>query len=181
MSDQRKIVVRPAALSEAEALVDLAVRTYYETFAPVNTPENMQAYMSAAFNLPQFEAELKDPHGGFYLAEADSTLAGYAKLTAGETPECIAGPAPVQLARLYVDQRWHGTGVAHALMETCLSEARKQGFKTIYLGVWEHNERAQAFYRKWGFVRVGEHIFQMGDDPQTDWWMARSVEPGGKQ
>jgi GNAT superfamily N-acetyltransferase len=176
MSDQRKIVVRPAALFEAEALLELAVRTYYETFAPVNTPENMQAYLSAAFNLPQLEMELKDPRGSFYLAEVDSSLAGYAKLMAGEIPACITGPSPVELARLYVAQRWHGAGVAHALMETCLSEARKRAFRTIYLGVWERNFRAQAFYRKWGFVRAGEHIFQMGDDPQTDWWLMRGVE-----
>ena len=60
-------------------------------------------------------------------------------------------------------------------MEACLAEAKSAGFKTMYLGVWEKNLRAGAFYRKWNFVRVGEHTFQMGDDPQVDWWMMRPL------
>ena len=175
MNEQIKVLIRRAHVADAEALLELAARTYYETFAPVNTPENMQAYMSTAFNLPQFETELSDPRGVFYLAEVAGTFAGYAKLMAGEAPECVNGEAPVELVRLYVDKRWQGAGVAAALMQTCLSEARREDFKTIYLGVWEHNVRAQAFYRKWGFVRVGDHVFQMGDDPQNDWWMMRSL------
>jgi diamine N-acetyltransferase len=175
MNDQSKTVIRRAVPADAELLRDVARRTYYDTFASSNTPANMEAYLSTAFSLPQLEMELKDPRGAFFLAEVDKIVAGYARLLAGEVPACIAGPSPVELVRLYVDRPWQGAGVAHSLMENCFGEARRQGFKTIYLGVWEQNFRAQAFYRKWGFARVGEHIFQMGDDPQTDWWMARSV------
>jgi ribosomal protein S18 acetylase RimI-like enzyme len=60
-------------------------------------------------------------------------------------------------------------------MNMCLAAAREAGFRTMYLGVWEKNHRAQAFYRKWDFVPVGEHIFQMGDDPQIDFWMMRPL------
>ena len=173
--NEAAIVFRHAVSDDAETLLEFAARTYYETFSAVNTPENMQAYMANAFTLPQFKAELGDPRAVFLLAEIDGHLAGYAKLLADKAPECVIGDAPVELVRFYIDQSWQGRGVASALMEACLAEAKIGGFKTIYLGVWEKNLRAQAFYHKWNFVRVGEHTFQMGDDPQIDWWMTRPL------
>ena len=87
----------------------------------------------------------------------------------------MTADSAVELVRFYIDQPWQGSGLASAMMEACLTEAKAGGFQTIYLGVWEKNLRAQAFYHKWKFVRVGEHTFQMGDDPQLDWWMMRSL------
>jgi len=173
--NEAAIVIRRADSDDAETLLKFAARTYYETFSPVNTPENMQAYMANAFTLPQFKLELRDPRAAFLLAEIDGQLSGYAKLLAEKAPECVTGGAPIELVRFYIDQAWQGSGLASALMVACLSEAKNGGFKTIYLGVWEKNLRAQAFYHKWNFVRVGEHTFQMGDDPQVDWWMMRPL------
>jgi GNAT superfamily N-acetyltransferase len=169
------IVFRRARREDTDTLAEFATRIYYETFVAVNTPENMQAYLAATFNPAQLQSELNDPAAVFLLAHINNKLAAYAKLFPGDAPECVTGPAPIELVRFYVDQSWHGRGVASALMETCLAEAGRCGFKTLYLGVWENNDRAKAFYKKWNFVRVGEHIFQMGDDPQIDWWMVRSI------
>jgi ribosomal protein S18 acetylase RimI-like enzyme len=169
------IVFRHAVSGDADRLLQFAARTYYHTFASSNTPENMQAYMTCSFTLPQFKAELNDPHAIFILAETEEQLTAYAKLLPDEAPECVTGDAPIELVRFYVDEPWHGSGLASALMEVCLTEAKEGGFKTMYLGVWEKNFRAQAFYRKWDFMRVGEHIFKMGDDSQIDWWMMRAV------
>ncbi len=167
--------LRHAELSDAETLLELAARTYYETFSPVNTPENMKAYMESAFTLPLLQEEMRDPRAIFLLVEIDGRLCGYAKLLADKPPDCITDQNAIELVRFYVDRSWHGSGLASTLMEVCLDEAKKRGFKTMYLGVWERNFRAQAFYRKWNFVRVGEHVFQMGDDPQIDWWMMLEV------
>lgn len=166
---------RHAVAEDAETLLEFAARIYYQTFASSNTPENMQSYLDTAFTLPKFQAELSDPRAIFILAEVEGHLTGYAKLLPDKAPVCVRGDAPIEMVRFYIDLPWHGSGLASALMELCLSEARQRGFKTIYLGVWEKNFRAQAFYRKWNFIRVGEHIFQMGDDPQTDWWMTRPI------
>jgi GNAT superfamily N-acetyltransferase len=152
----------------------LAARTYYDTFAAVNTPENMEAYLSAAFSVQQIETELRDPRSTFFIADLDGKSVGYAKLLRdGDMPECVPREKAIELVRLYVDKAVLGAGVGAALMQACMERAKSEGFRTIFLGVWEHNARAQAFYGKWGFERVGEHIFQMGDDPQTDWWMMR--------
>ena len=81
----------------------------------------------------------------------------------------------MELKRLYVTRSWHGKGVAQALMDAALDAARARGAKTLWLGVWERNERAVAFYGKYGFARVGEHTFVLGSDAQTDWLLARPL------
>jgi ribosomal protein S18 acetylase RimI-like enzyme len=175
MTELNPLHLRQAKLEDAAALTELAARTFYDAFAATNTPENMQAYMSAAFTVEQFAAELRDPQSAFLLAELAGQLVGYAKLVRGEVPECVPAPRAVELSRLYVDQRVLGQGVGPTLLQACFDLARREAYPAIFLGVWEHNPRAQAFYRKWGFVRVGEHLFQMGDDAQTDWWMYRAL------
>jgi GNAT superfamily N-acetyltransferase len=175
LSSNKAVVFRRALAADAELLLEFAARTYYETFAPLNTPGNMQAYMTTAFNPSQFKEEFNHPDAIFLLAEIESKLAGYAKLLADQAPQCVTGAAPIEIVRFYIDRPWQGSGLASALMEACLDEAKQEGFGTVYLGVWEKNERAKAFYRKWDFKRAGQHIFYMGDDPQVDWWMMRRI------
>ncbi|MGI9106409.1 MAG: GNAT family N-acetyltransferase [Pyrinomonadaceae bacterium] len=174
------ITVRRATADDAESLAALGASTFYETFVESCRPEDMRAYLSATFGVAQQWAELADPRSIFFIAEAEGTAAaaaavGYAKLFRGETPACVMANAAVELARLYVERDWHGRGVGEALMREMLDEAGRLGCQTIWLGVWEHNERAIAFYRKWQFEVVGEHIFQVGDDPQNDLLMERKL------
>jgi GNAT superfamily N-acetyltransferase len=96
-------------------------------------------------------------------------------LGTGDTPSVITGENPIELVRLYVSNDFIGKGVGAVLMKECLEQARALGHKTIWLGVWEHNHRAQTFYRKWNFVEVGTHIFQLGDDAQTDLLMQKDL------
>lgn len=161
---------------DAEALTGLAARTFYDAFAPTNTPESMEAYMSQAFTAQQVSSELADPRATFLIAEIEGTPAGYAKLLAGEAPDCVKGEAPIEIIRFYIDQQFHGSGVAHTLMQACFDLAKQLGHQTIFLGVWEHNPRAITFYRKWKFEIVGSHVFQMGDEAQNDFWMARELQ-----
>ncbi|MGH9801908.1 MAG: GNAT family N-acetyltransferase [Blastocatellia bacterium] len=167
--------IRPATVTDAEMLTELAARTFYDAFNEMNTPENMMAYMSKALSVEQLTIELSDPRAKFLIAEADGAMVGYAKLLADEVPACVTGPNPIELVRLYVDNKYLGSGVGNDLMQTSLDEARSLGHRSIYLGVWEHNHRAQSFYFRWNFRVVGSHIFQMGDDPQMDWLMEREL------
>jgi len=156
-------------------LTELGARTFAETFAADNTPEDLTAYMAASFNVAQQTAELEDPGSTFLIAELDGRAAGYAKLHDGEPEQGVQGQKPVELVRLYVSREWLGRGVGEQLMRACLDEARQAGHETIWLGVWERNARAQAFYRKWNFRTVGEHDFQLGADLQRDILMARAL------
>lgn len=167
--------VRRASTADAELLAELGARTFAETFAADNSPEDMAAYMAASFNVGRLTEELNDPSSLFFVAEVEGGAAGYAKLLAGEVPGGVEGERPVELARLYVSREWYGRGGGPALMRRCLDEARALGFETVWLGVWERNLRAQAFYRKWDFQEVGEHIFQLGSDAQRDVLMRRAI------
>lgn len=175
MTDGPNITVRRANTDDAKMLADLGARTFHETFAADNSPEDMATYLAAAFNLEQQTAELVEDDSTFLIAEVDGLAAGYAKLHAGQPPDGISGTKPIELVRLYVEKKWLGRGVGEVLMRTCLDEALRAGFDTIWLGVWERNSRAQAFYRKWDFRAVGEHVFQLGADPQTDILMERQL------
>jgi len=175
MNRHPDVTIRRANREDASLLADLGARTFAQTFATDNTPEDMAAYIAASFNIARQTAELTDPDSTFLIAEIDGVAAGYAKLHTGEPAEGVDGPKPVELVRLYVSREWLGRGVGEVLMRACINEARQAGHKTIWLGVWERNGRAQAFYRKWNFRTVGEHVFQLGSDPQRDILMKLEV------
>ena len=168
--------IRAATAADAEMLTELAWRTFYDAFAPMNSPENMATYRAQNFTLQHFSAQLADPRATFLIVEIEATPVAFAKLYDGDAPDCVGGIAPVEIERFYVDRLFHGQGIAQTLMEACFDRARQLGHKTVFLGVWENNHRAIAFYRKCGFEVVGSHIFQMGDEAQNDLLMERRLQ-----
>jgi ribosomal protein S18 acetylase RimI-like enzyme len=168
--------IRVATISDAEMMTEFAWRTFHDAFAPMNSPDNMEAYMSQNFTLQKFSAQIADPRATFLIAEIETTPVAFAKLYDGEVPICVSGLAPVEIERFYVDRQFHGKGVAQTLMQACFDRARQSGHGTIYLGVWENNHRAIAFYRKCGFDVVGSHVFQLGDEAQNDLLMERRLQ-----
>jgi ribosomal protein S18 acetylase RimI-like enzyme len=170
-----KSLIRRGVATDAAALADLAARTFRETFAADNRPEDMALHLAQTYGLSQQHAELVDPEIITLLAESDGQLAAFAQLRVGVAPECVTGESPIELWRFYVDRPWHGRGVAQALMRRVESEVARRGGRTLWLGVWEHNERAKAFYRKHGFVDVGSQVYMVGTDAQTDRVWVRSL------
>ncbi|HEX3282555.1 MAG TPA: GNAT family N-acetyltransferase [Pyrinomonadaceae bacterium] len=171
----QNLVIRHGKASDAAMLAELGARTFSETFAPNNSPEDMAAYLATAFSPAQQTTELADRETLFLIAESNGGEVGYAMLRSGNVLENVTGVNPIELVRLYVAQDHLGRGVGAALMQACIDEARRRGHKTLWLGVWEHNPRAQAFYRKWNFVEIGTHVFHLGNDPQTDLLMQRTI------
>lgn len=171
----RSVIIRRANPDDAGLLAELGARTFFETFAADNSAANMAAYLGSAFSEAQQAAELADPHSAFRIAETNGVAAGYAMLRSGSVPDSVTNDKPIELVRLYVSRQHLGRGVGAALMRVCIQEASSLGQGTLWLGVWEHNRRAQAFYRKWKFHEVGTHVFQLGDDAQTDILMERSI------
>jgi ribosomal protein S18 acetylase RimI-like enzyme len=167
--------IRRGAPADAGALAMLAGRTFEETFAEANDPADMALYLSRTYGRAQQERELSIPEMTTLLAESGRELIGFAQLRLGGAPPCVQGPRPIELLRFYVDGPWQGSGVARALMDATVAEAMARGAATLWLGVWERNERAQGFYRKCGFVDVGSHPFVLGTDRQTDRIMSRPL------
>jgi ribosomal protein S18 acetylase RimI-like enzyme len=175
MQQNNICTVREAAATDLDLILELGIQTFNETFAHLNSAEDMEAYMTSAFGREQIASELGDPLSTFLIAEGAEQALGYAKLHRGEPPAVVTGERPIELARLYVVKEAYGAGAGKALMQSMLSLARGEGFTTMWLGVWEHNERAKAFYRKWEFRAIGSHIFQLGSDAQTDLLMERAL------
>ncbi len=167
--------IRPGTAADAAALAAFAARTFSETFAEGSTPEDMQAHLARAYGVAQQTAELTDPAMVTLLAEEGERLVGYAQLRHATPPVCVTAPDPIEVHRFYVDRAAHGTGVAQALMAAVQAAARAAGARHLWLGVWEHNERALRFYGKSCFVDVGSHVFVLGADRQTDRVMVAPV------
>lgn len=170
--------IRRGTVDDAETLQPLAVKIFNDAFAgnPLNKPEDMRVYINEAFSLEQTTRELADAKTIFYIAEVGAEqMIGYAKLQERSTEDCVADANPIELSRLYVRKDFHGHGIAGRLMNKCFEYARRKNYQTMWLGVWEHNFRAQKFYEKLGFSRVGSHVFQLGSDAQTDWVMEKKL------
>jgi diamine N-acetyltransferase len=169
------INIRRATSEDTSLLADLGARAFAATFAKDNTPEDMADYLQTNFNHEKIATELADANSTFFIAEVEQKACGYAKLKKGELPVSISNPNTIELERLYTLPEYFGKGVGDALMKACFADARQTGFEAIWLGVWEHNLRARAFYRKIGFCETGDKIFQLGSDVQTDKVMERPL------
>lgn len=170
-------MIRRATPADAAALSAFARDIFRATFAPDNQPGDVESYVVEVFSPAQQEREIRDPDSLVLLVETDGSIAGYAHLVRAGTAE-VEATRPVELRRFYIAQHLQGTGAAHRLMERVLDESRATGGDVLWLGVWERNPRAIAFYRRKGFERVGEHHFQLGSDLQLDWLMARAIGSG---
>jgi diamine N-acetyltransferase len=166
---------RRAVPADAARLAALAERTFRAAFGASNTRENMDAHCANAYGESIQASEIANPAIETFVCDDGVDLAGYAQLRWGAAPPCVAASRPAEIQRIYVDQRWHGKGIAHALMSLVLAAAVQGDADQVWLGVWEHNPRAMAFYRKFGFERVGQHVFRLGSDPQTDWILCCDV------
>lgn len=167
--------IRRATVDDAAAVAALAARTFEDTFAADNRPEDMAAHLATAYGVPQQTGELANPGYATLLAYADGMPAAFAQVRRKDPPACVTGEAPIEIHRFYVDRPWHGRGLAARLMDACLDEVRRFGGRTAWLSVWERNPRAQAFYAKCGFERVGQADFWVGPDRQTDHILARPI------
>ncbi|MFO1395031.1 MAG: GNAT family N-acetyltransferase [Steroidobacteraceae bacterium] len=141
----------------------------------MNTPENMDRHCRDSYGEAIQACEIADPSRITLLCVLRDDLVGYAQLRWGKPPAGVVATAPGEIQRLYVARECHGRGIAQALMSACLDELGARGSDVAWLGVWEHNPRAIAFYRKFGFVEVGEQVFPLGSDPQRDLVMARPL------
>lgn len=171
------MLIRKATIEDAEILTEMARKSFYDTFHnhPKNAPEDLQTYMDEAFTVEAFKAELADKDSIWFVAVIENEIVGYAKLKQNSREEEISGENPIELVRLYASQKFIGKGIGKELMLHCLEFAKENGHDVMWLGVWEYNYNAQKFYIKFGFEKCGEHIFQLGNDPQTDWLMERKV------
>lgn len=161
------IIYRVATEADAELLASFAARTFVDTFGHLYPPEDLQAYLVSSYGAEIQREEIADTAVRYWLALEGERIVGYA----------FAGPCELrviheardcELYRLYVDGDVKGMGVAQKLMDEVLAWVRARGADALWLSVWENNERAQRFYRGYGFRHMGEHKFMVGSVADRD-------------
>lgn len=169
--------IRFAAAADAETLAGIARKSFYDAFAehPKNAPEDMKSYMNEAFSVEAISGDLADKDSIYFIAEIAGNMVGYAKMKQNSREECVSGDRPIELCRLYSLNEYIGKGIGKTLMLKCFEFANEREHDFMWLGVWEFNYRAQEFYKKFGFEKCGEHVFQLGSDPQIDWVLQKRI------
>lgn len=162
------ITIRTARNLDAELIADLSRETFYDAFIADNTKENMDKFLNEQFTKESLMKEVGSPGNIFLLAYSDGVVAGYARLREKETAQ-----GEIEIARIYNKTSAIGKGIGKSLMLACIETAEQLNKKIIWLGVWEKNQKAIDFYKKFGFEKYGEHDFLLGDDLQTDWLMRK--------
>lgn len=157
-----------ANTNHLQQIQQLSRNTFFETFHTVNTPENMQSFLEAAYNTQKLSAELNDGSTAFYLLLDDDEPAGYIKINFGDTQTDIKDKDGIEIERIYVLQKFQGRQFGKILFEKAVEMAKQSHALFIWLGVWEHNQKAIQFYQKLGFQPIGSHPFWLGNDKQTD-------------
>lgn len=166
------IVICEATKEDAALIASLSRQTFYETFSAKNAAADMEKFLSEQFTRSALMAEVGAPGNTFLLAYVNGHPAGYARLREDENR---ADADSLEIARLYAVKNMIGKGVGKALMQACMNLAIAKQKRRIWLGVWEANEQAIRFYEAWGFEKVGEHDFILGNDVQRDWIMQRNI------
>jgi diamine N-acetyltransferase len=175
LKNLQSISLRTADLADAETLARLGAATFTQAFAEYNTEEDMAEYLASAFSPEKQAIELRNPGTEFLIATSENLPVGYVKLDRSDPPKCVTGAQPLEIVRFYVEAEWHGSGISRILMTEVVRRAAAAGNDILWLGVWERNARAIAFYKKWKFEIVGKKEFLLGSDLQSDFVMTRSV------
>jgi ribosomal protein S18 acetylase RimI-like enzyme len=171
---KREVTFRVATISDAITIARIGAETFKVAFGLDNTPEDMEEYLAANFSRDVIRDLLAEASSTFLLGYEGGKVIGYAMLRKGAPPSSVMGSSPIELVRFYVVEGFLGLGYGSELMRACLAKAQEMGHATIWLGVWEKNDRAVRFYEKWGFRKVGTKRFILGRDVQRDFIMQRS-------
>lgn len=170
-----KIHIREADVKDIDALRTIGRQTFLETFGQANTMADMDQYLAERFSREQILGEYRNPGSRFFLAEQAGRAVGYLKVNRGAAQTEAMGEKAMEIERVYVLQEFHRHGIGSMLMEQAHVVAKEWQAEWIWLGVWEQNPEAIAFYKRCGFIRFGEHVFQLGADAQTDVLMRKDM------
>lgn len=172
------LYIRRAATQDAKLIAELSSVTFFDTFKGTCTDDDMRGFIEEYFNEKQVIKELGNSNDFYFIAFVSGVAAGYIRMKEeGESDiEIINSHNAIELKRIYVLKEYHSQKVGAALMNFALDFAAEKNYELIWLGVWEHNERARAFYYKFGFIDSGvTHPFPIGNTPQTDMWLYRFI------
>ncbi|MFJ8234923.1 GNAT family N-acetyltransferase [Ureibacillus sp. NPDC094379] len=170
------VKIKKCNREDLQALQEISIETFNATFKDQNSPENMAAYLERAFNLNQLEKELSTTSSEFFFVSVNNEVAGYLKININDAQSEPMGEESLEIERIYIKSEFQKHGLGKVLLNLAIEMALKQDKKKIWLGVWEKNDNAIAFYEKMEFVQTGAHSFYMGDEEQIDLIMIKTLQ-----
>ena len=169
------INIKQCDVGDLRKLQEISYETFNETFNDQNSPESMNAYLERAFNLRQLEKELSNLSSQFFFVYFNSEVAGYLKVNTDDAQSEEMDDESLEIERIYIRTKFQKLGLGKYLINKAIEIAVEQEKNKIWLGVWEENENAIAFYKKIGFVQAGSHSFLMGEEEQIDLIMIKTI------
>ncbi|MEK4031247.1 GNAT family N-acetyltransferase [Pseudobacillus sp. FSL P4-0506] len=170
------IKIKKCNLEDSRKLQEISYETFDETFKHQNSPENMNAYLERAFKLEQLEKELSNISSQFFFVYFNDEIAGYLKVNTNDAQSEEMGDESLEIERIYIKKKFQKQGIGKYLLNKAIEIAMEHNKKKIWLGVWEKNENAIAFYKQMGFIQTGSHSFYMGDEEQIDFIMTKTLK-----
>ncbi|MDD2481635.1 MAG: GNAT family N-acetyltransferase [Lutispora sp.] len=167
------INIKKCNIKDLPKLLEISYETFNETFKNQNSPENIKAYLERAFNLKQLEKELSNISSQFFFVYLNNEVAGYLKININDAQSEEMSDESLEIERIYIKRKFQKHGLGMYLLNKTIEIAMEFNKKKIWLGVWEKNENAIAFYEKMGFVQTGSHSFYMGNEEQVDFIMTK--------
>lgn len=171
------LTVRRAQVGDAPALAQLARQTFIDTYSDLNDPEDVRLHCEKNFSTALQADEISNPDYTVILIWQQQELIAFAQVVKRPLPDSaeVQVPNAVALFRYYVRKDWHGKGVAQILMQAAEQAARELAASHLWLGMWEHNARALAFYQKVGFSHVGWMDYHFGGKVERDYVLLKGL------
>ncbi|OCL27294.1 hypothetical protein U472_07460 [Orenia metallireducens] len=174
------LIIQEVSLDQIDLLLKVAKNSFVQTYQDQNNPEDMADYLERNFNKEELELELKDENSKFFIACLEDKAVGYFKLSFNKVHKLLKTDKAIKLERLYLLQSYIGRGIGKELMFKAIEVTKNNKVEYLWLGVWKENQKAIAFYQRWGFKIFSEEIFFLGEDAQEDWLMKKRIEINGE-
>ena len=169
------VTIKKVEIAELDILLEYSKKTFYEFFAHLNDPLHFEAYVAVAFTTEKMLSELTNPNSEFYFAVIQDNIAGYIKLNFRNAQNEFKEENGLEVERIYVSGEYHGRHIGRHLLNYAIERGLQMQKDFIWLGVWEHNQKAIGFYQHHGFEICGSHDFILGEDRQTDLLMRKCL------
>ena len=165
------IHIRKVQESDINLLIEISLTTFCNSYEHLNDPADFKNYIEKAFNKKKILTEIQNPNSQFYFVFNADQLCAYYKLNFEDAQTEAKGSDYAEIERIYVKQNFKGIGIGRRIINDAISNAKSLNKTSIWLGVWDQNPSAIAFYKHVGFKKTGTHVFRIGNEDQTDYVM----------
>jgi len=154
--------IRQATPADAALATDISRRNFTQSFGSAYPAADLASFLAQSYSLARHAAWLDDDRHALFLLERGTEVLGHALVGPCALPHADVNASDGELKRLYILKHAHGSGLGSLLIHTALAWLLKDGARTLWVGVWSENFRAQKLYQRYGFTHAGEYHFEVG-------------------